>query len=175
MRALAPPFPGPTRPSEPRRKPLNNYQSQNVVYGQAWAATLTAALKTAPANPLVNTAKIRLSSQNGYNPQVNSTIASLAANEASYSGYPAGGIAAVLTAGLNLSGNCEGAIAQAVFEATAATPFVPGVVYGYWVDDGTNVILGEAFAGGGSAGFNIPGAFLTLAVLFPTQLLQACQ
>lgn len=175
MGSLAPPFPGPTRAPEPRRKPLNDYQSKNVVYGQAWAATLTAALKTAPMNPLVNAAKIRLSSQAGFNPLVSSTPASLAANEASYSGYPAGGIAAVLTAGLNLSSSCEGAIAQAVFEATAATPFVPGVAYGYWVDDGTNVILAEAFPAGQSASFNVPGAFLTLAVLFPTQLLQACQ
>lgn len=152
---------------------MNNWITQSVVYGQDFLLTVVAALKTAPATPLVNTGKLRLSLDPGFNPTPNSTISALAANEANYSGYTAGGIAVVLTTGLLVSTTGVAAAAQGLFEATTATPFVPANVTGYWVDDGTNFIGGEAFGSGNVAQFAAPGDFLALTVLLPLLFAQA--
>jgi hypothetical protein len=150
------------------------YSSQNITYGNAYQKTAALAQKTAPTNPLINTAKVRLSTQLGFSPSGTATIAELAANEANYSGYTAGGLALTLTGPVNLSALCEGMIAALTFLATTATPFVPNTLYGYWVDDGTNVIAQEAFP---APGITIagPGDFLALLLQLPQQVNQACQ
>jgi hypothetical protein len=131
-----------------------------------------AAFKTVPGAALIVAGKVRLSQDPSFAPTPDSTIAGLAANEADYSGYAAGGIAAVLSAPVNLSNNAQGTIISATFTAVSATPFVPNQVYGWWLDDGTNFIAGERFVNNGQAPFGAVGDFLALIVLLPGQLLQ---
>lgn len=118
---------------------------------------------------MIATAKVRLSTNPSFVPNSLATIAELAANEANYSGYTAGGVALVVGSPVNLSPTCQGAVTAVSFVATAASPYVPSNVYGYWVDDGTNVIAQEAFAGGASVGFGAPGDFLELVLELPQQ------
>ncbi len=152
---------------------MNTYESVNIVYGQAFANTLLAAMKTAPTNPLINAGKLRLSHDPAFNPTSSSTISALAAQECDFSGYTAGGVTFTLTTGIDLSAAAQGATTYALFEAATATPFVSDTAYGYWIDDGTNVIAAERFANGGSAAFNAVGAFLGLTVFLPVQMTQA--
>jgi hypothetical protein len=151
------------------------YASQQVTYGRAWLNTILAALKTTAGGPLVDTAKIRLSNNAAYTPGPDDTIAGNAASEADYSGYAAGGIAVVLSAPVNLSQGCQGVLCPVLYEATAASPFVSAVVYGYWVDDGTNIICGERFAGAVNYGFAGPGDFLQLILQLPLLVNQLTQ
>lgn len=151
---------------------INQYTSKSVVFGLTFANTILAALKTVPSAALISSGKVRLSNNPSFNPVPTSTITSLAANECAYSGYTAGGIAVSLTTGLILDGVTQGATTSALFEATTATTFVPDVAYGYWIDDGTNMIMSERFANGGVGTFSAPGNFLDLIVLLPYQLLQ---
>jgi hypothetical protein len=135
--------------------------------------TVLLALKTVPGGALIVSGKARLSKDPSFAPTPDSTIASLAALEADYTGYAAGGIAVVLTTSLNLSPGCLGDLATALFEATGSA--VTNTVYGYWVDDGTSVVCGERFAGGGVVAFQVAGDFLDLTVLLPMQLIQATE
>ncbi len=153
---------------------MTNYQSQNIVYGQAFADTVMAAFKTVPGGALIaSAAKLRLSQDPSFNPSPGSTIASLASGEANYSGYTAGGLAVVQTGPVNTSPSCQAMFVPGVFVATTGSPFVPNSVTGYWIDDGTNVIMGERFAGGATATFAEAGDFLVVSVLLPEQELQA--
>jgi hypothetical protein len=149
---------------------LNEYTAQQVTVGLTFADELLTALTTRPAAAIIAAGKIRLSQDPAFNPTPQSTVAALAANEATYSGYAAGGIALVLTVGLNLSPSIVGAVASALFVASGGGPFVSNNVYGYWVDDGTNLVVGEKFAGGGIASFGAPGDFLDLNVAVPLAL-----
>jgi hypothetical protein len=149
------------------------YQALSAVYGSAFVDTVLAAYKTVASGALVATAKLRLSNSPTYNPTPQSTIAALAATECAYSGYTSGGVAVVLTAPVNLSSVCLGVLFTALFEATTASPFVPDIAYGWWIDDGTNFIAGERFANNQNAGFAAPGAFLNLTAVLPFQLQQA--
>jgi hypothetical protein len=154
---------------------MSAYASAQVTFGTAFLNTLMAALKTAPMNPLVNTAKIRLNTNPAFNPSPGDAISTNTANEADYTGYTAGGIAVSLSSPVNLSPTCQGVVASALFTATSASPFVSSVVYGYWIDDGTNVILAEKFAGGINVAFDAAGAFLELIVQLPAQAIQLTQ
>jgi hypothetical protein len=152
---------------------VTTYTAQNVTMGQAFMNTIIAALKTVASAALIASAKVRLSNSPSFNPIPGSTIAQLAANECAYSGYAAGGIAAVLSAPVNLSAGAQGTLISALFEATTATPFVPDTAYGWWIDDGTNFIAGEKFANNANAPFAAPGSFLSLTAIVPGQLTQA--
>lgn len=152
---------------------MASYASQNVMFGSAFLNSVLAAFKTMATAPLIATAKVRLTSNPSFTPQPNSTIAELAADEVAYSGYTAGGVALVVGAPVNLSLTCQGAVTGVQFLAAVASPFVPGQAYGYWVDDGTNVILQEAFPGGIAYGFGAPGDFLELVLQIPQQAPQA--
>jgi hypothetical protein len=163
---------GQAGPSNPGAE-MPAYASQQVVYGTAFLDTIIAALKTVPAAALINGAKVRLNTNLAYNPQPGDSITTNTANEANYSGYTAGGIAVVLGTPVNLSPTCQGTIFNATFTAATASPFVPNVCYGYWVDDGTNVIMGEKFAAGTSYSFGSPGDFLELIGQVPQQANQA--
>jgi hypothetical protein len=152
---------------------VNNYASQYVVYGRAFMETVIAAFKTVPGGALVVTGKVRLSTDPSFNPTPLSKISDLTPNEANYSGYASGGIAAVLSAPVILSPAAVATVISAFFLATTGSPFVPNNTYGYWIDDGTNVIAAERFANAGVAGFGEAGDFLALTVLLPMQLAQA--
>jgi hypothetical protein len=148
---------------------LPQYTPQNLTYGTAFLNAIIAALKVAPTNPLVNTAKVRLSANPSYNPTPTSTITALASEEANYSGYTAGGLALTVGSPVNLSSTCQGAVTALQFLATTATPFVANQIYGYWVDDGTNVLVAEKFAAGLVVAFGAPGDYLELLVTFAQQ------
>ena len=150
------------------------YSSQTITFGRAWLETVVAAWKTTASNPLINTAKLRLTTVSSFLPSPDATIAGLDANEANYSGYTAGGLAIVLSAPVNLSPTCVGSVVNETFIATAGSPFVPNVLTGYWADDGTNVIAMEAFGGAGIP-INGPGDFLALLMQLPLQALQRSQ
>jgi hypothetical protein len=152
---------------------INQWNSKNVVFGQAWVNTVLAAYKTLPTTALIlATAKIRLNNSPTFNPQPSMTPAINAATECAYSGYTAGGILAVQSAPVALSPNVNGEVISALFEATVVTPFVPDMAYGYWIDDGTNVILAEAFGGSNIAPFGAPFQFLQLNILLPFYFFQ---
>jgi hypothetical protein len=152
---------------------MASYQAQLVTFGRAFMNTVMAALKTVPAGPLVTTAKLRLFNGPSFTPTPGMEIADLVAIECAYSGYVAGGVAVVLTAPVNLTATAQGVLFTTLFEATAATPFVPDVAWGWWIDDGTNVVAAEKFGNGFSAGFAAPGSFLNLTAVLPGQLNQA--
>jgi hypothetical protein len=153
---------------------VNNYTSQDVTYGTVFAQSVLAAFSTAPANPLIHTGKLRLSQDPAFNPQPNSTVAGLAANEATYTGYTAGGVAVALSGGLLPSPNLAGALQTELFTAAGGGTFVPNNVTGWWIDDGTNVIAGERFAGGAVCNFAEVGDYLVLTVILPEYFLQLC-
>jgi hypothetical protein len=148
------------------------YQAIQAIYGQTFVNTVLAAFKTVPGGALVTAGKLRLSNLQTFNPTPANTISDFSANECAYSGYTAGGIAVVLTAPVNLSTIVDGVMFTALFEATSASPFVPDTAYGWWIDDGTNVIAAERFANNGAAGFGAPGAFLNLTAILPMRLMQ---
>jgi len=152
---------------------MSQYTSQEVTYGQAFGLTVVSALKTVPGQALINSAKLRLFKNPSLAPDPVTPLADLVAAECDFSGYPAGGIAVVLTVGLVLSNSCVGALTTGLFVADDTDPFVSGSAYGWWIDDGTNVIAVEKFAGGSAVPFAGKGAFLDLSVELPLQLLQA--
>jgi hypothetical protein len=143
-----------------------------VVYGTTFLNTVLAAFKTVASAALIATAKVRLSHNPSFVPNPGATITGLAAEECNYSGYAAGGVALVVGSPVNLSTSCQGAVTGLQFLATAASPFVSDNAYGYWVDDGTNVILQEAFPGGMAVPFGAPGDFLELILEIPQQATQ---
>lgn len=150
-----------------------NWTAQNVVYGRDFVKTLIAALKVAPDDPLINTAKVRLSQDPTFNPSPDSTVAGLDANEATFSGYSAGGLALTVGVPVNLTTLIIGATTPTLFVVATATPVVGNDIYGWWIDDGTNVIAGEKFPAGGAASMNLVGDFIQLDVSVGVSLYQA--
>jgi hypothetical protein len=149
------------------------YASASVVFGTNFLNTLMAALKTTASGPLVATAKVRLNTNPAFNPQPGDSIATNTANEADFSGYTTGGDSLTISNPVNLSATCQGVVGAVTFTSATASPFVSGTAYGYWVDDGTNVIVAERFANGVNFGFSAPGDFLELIVQIPAQAFQA--
>jgi len=152
---------------------VSSYASQSVVFGQTFANTVVAAWKTVALAPLIATPKVRLVNSPSFTINPQTTIAELAAVECNYSGYAAGGIALVVGSPVNLSNAAQGAVTGLQFVSTTATPYVGATAFGYWIDDGTNLIAGEMFAGGFSADFGSAGSFLELILQLPIQLNQA--
>lgn len=152
---------------------MAEYTSQEVVINRDFANILLGALKVVPGGALLATGKVRLSSDPAFAPQPGDSLASYVAGEATFSGYPAGGIAVSLHTGLNVSTQIQGALTTALFIAATAMPFVPGNVTGYWIDDGTIVAVAEKFAGGVTVNFGAVGDFLELDAVIPVNLFQA--
>jgi hypothetical protein len=124
------------------------YVSQSPTYGRTFLASVIAALSARPAGALLTNGKLRLSKDPGFNPTENSHIADLTGGECDFSGYTAGGYTVTLGATLNVSGSALGAPDDILAVATTATPQVGNSIYGYWIDDGTNIVMFEVFAGG---------------------------
>jgi len=102
---------------------MPSWSAVNVGYGLTFLNTVAAAFKADPGAALVVTGKIRLSKAVGFNPTKDSTRAELAADEADYSGYTAGGIAVSMSDPVNLGTNTIG-------ELLMATPALSdGVMY----------------------------------------------
>jgi hypothetical protein len=152
---------------------VNQYTSQSVVYGRTFMNGLLKTMKTVPGAALLATGKLRLSKDPSFAPTPATTLAELEANECDFSGYPAGGIAVSLTTDLNETPQIQGILTRGVFAATTATPFVPGSALGYWIDDGTDMAIGERFADEGTASFANVGDFLVLNAVLPGRMLQS--
>lgn len=152
---------------------MNEYTARAVVYGRTFMNTIIAALLARPGAALVVGAKVRLSKDAAFNPTPGSAIADFSAHEADYTGYAAGGVALTIGAPLNLGANVQGTQESTLFTATGST--ITNVVYGYWIDDGANVILAERFAGGATAQFAVAGDFLALDTRTPFGLLQVTE
>jgi hypothetical protein len=152
---------------------VNQYTSLQPVFGMDFVNTVLAAYKTVPGGALIVGGKVRLSQDPAFAPTPASLIADLAAQEANFSGYTAGGYAAVLSAPVVITPFIQGVLIPALAIAAVASPFVPNDVTGYWLDDGTNVIMAERFADLGIAAFGAPADFLSLLLVLPFNLLQA--
>jgi hypothetical protein len=144
--------------------------SNVVTFGKDFAKTIVTAWKTNPAAALIVGAKIRLSQDPAFAPTPLSDPADLETQECDFSGYTAGGYTPVLSAPLNLSTTQVGLDTEALAVAAAATPFVDNQCYGWWIDDGTNLIAGEAFGDAGPVAFASPGDFLALTIFLPLAL-----
>ena len=144
---------------------MNVWESDALVYGRLFIDAVLSAFKTVPAAALLATAKVRLSKDPNFGPTPESKIADFTVSECDFSGYTAGGVALVMSGPVNLSTKYEGMLADANFVAAAATPFVANSVYGYWVDDGTNVVAAERFPTGTTGTLTKPGDFLALTVI----------
>lgn len=149
-----------------------NWTAKNVIFGRSFVNTILAAMATDPGVELIDTALVRLSTNPSFAPTPDSTVAGLEALEADYSGYASGGIALVVGAPLNLAPTTQGVMTPVTFLAAPADPFIVNSVYGWWIDDGTNVIVAEAFPVGTIASFSSPGDFLQLDVVLPLRLYQ---
>jgi hypothetical protein len=148
------------------------WRTKQVVFSQAFMNAVLAAFNVRPAASLIGAGKLRLSHDPAFNPQPSSTIASLAANETNFSGYPAGGAALVLVPGVNLTPIIQAGIATAVFEAFTAAPFVADTITGWWCDDGVNLVAGEAFGPGNAVPIGAPGDFLQLDAILPIRMME---
>jgi hypothetical protein len=149
---------------------MNVYKGQRAIWGRTFMATILAAFSARPGAALVVAGKLRLSNANPFNPTPDSTVASLAANEVTYSGYTAGGYATTFVGPVNFNPLEPGLIVVQNFLAVVAGPFVPDTAYGWWIDDGVNLIAAEPFAGGASAAFSSPGDWLDLVASMPFPL-----
>lgn len=152
---------------------MAEFTSQQIGYGRAFADTVVGAFGTVPANALIHLAKLRLSHDPAFAPTPESTVAGLAAQEAVFTGYPAGGLTFTPGSPVNLSPLAQGAVSTAIFTAGGGGSFTPDTVYGYWIDDGTNVIAYEAFPASQQVPLAAPGDFLVLVIQLPEQLRQA--
>lgn len=146
------------------------YQTKSVVFGAAWVATEIAAVAARPAGALVAAGKLRLSKLPGIIANPNLTRAQLAANEAAYTGYPAGGYAVVFSAQVNLTTQILGLLVNQLFLVTADDPQVNETITAWWIDDGTNLVVMEAFAEGATWSQSGPGDFLALLASVPWPL-----
>ena len=147
------------------------YASQQITFGQAFQLTVAHAWQVVPAGPLISGAKVRLSTASPFVPSSQATIAGLETGEADFSGYAAGGVALTVQPPVLLSTGCVGSVNPISFIATVTSPFVANTITGYWVDDGTNVILMEALPN--PIVISVPYDYLELILSIPAQLVQA--
>lgn len=147
-----------------------HYTARSVVYGRDFMNTVLDVLKNISATALITLGKLRLSKLSTYQPTADSTIAGLAADEADFSGYPAGGLAFVVGVPVILAPNLLAVQTPTTFTAATAVPFVPNTVYGWWLDDGANVVAAEAFPSPVVAEFDAVGKYLQLDVVLPFML-----
>lgn len=151
---------------------MASYYSQSVVFGSDFMATVLDALSAAPEVALIVTPKVRLSQSPTFNPVPTMTRAGLAADEADFSGYTAGGYTPTLSANVVLQSGVVGKVANVLPVMATADPLVQNSVYGWWLDDGANVICAERFADGLIVQFAEVGDFLDLLIAVPMQLTQ---
>lgn len=149
------------------------FLSKNIVFGRVFASSIIAAMGTRAAAALIVTPKVRLTTLLGFNPQPSMLLADLVANEAAWTGYTSGGYAPTFSAEVNLGPNIVGLTANVVPISTGVNASPGNTCYGWWMDDGTNVIMAEAFGQNGPIIFAAVGDYLDLQVSFPQDLFQA--
>jgi hypothetical protein len=122
---------------------------------------LLGTLSTRPAAALLTTPKVDLYSAG---PGLGPNMAYGAFTKCIYSGYAS---ATLTPAGpVNLPGQVQGLLANALFTATVASPFVPDTAIGYFISDGAaNVYAAELFTN--PIPFASAGDFADLLVAMP--------
>ncbi len=150
-----------------------HHTAKNIVFGRAFMHTVMGYMGTGLAVDLIDGGFVRLSQDPDFALGANTLIADLTAGEADYSGYVAGGIAFVPSAGVNVSSNVVGIQTPVTFAATVVDPFVQNTVYGWWLDDGTNFVAGERFVLPLVYEFLLPLDYLQLDVVLPFGLVVA--
>lgn len=149
------------------------YETKSVVWGRVFANAVLTAFGTDPAAALLVTPKVRLSKDPAFAPTPDSTRAGLAANEADFTGYTAGGYTPTFSAPVRIGNNLQALLATVLPIRGVTLPGVNNTVFGWWIDNGTDVVVAESFAGGFQADFSNPGDFLDLSVVLPYMLGQS--
>jgi hypothetical protein len=151
------------------------FQAQRIVLGRGITQALLDALSTVPTAALAATPKMRLSHDPAFAPISTSLPSELAAEEAMYTGYTAGGLAVLFGTPLNLSPSIQGITASITFEVGATAPTTPDSIYGYWIETTTELVCAEAFPTGLVFGMAAPGDYLTIVCAFALGLYQDAQ
>jgi len=146
---------------------MASYSAQSVVQGRAFLKTLISALGTVPGGPLLASAKLRLSKDINFNPNRDSLVADLASGEADYAGYTAGGVAVTPSAPVNIGAIGVGMVTDNVFHCTGST--TTNTIYGWWIDDGVNLVAAERFAGSFAPAMAANGDYLDLLAVIALQ------
>lgn len=152
-----------------------NWQSRRVVIGAAWAALNVAAWATRAAAALVVTPKVRLNTSPAYNPQPGDALSVYTANEGNFTGYTAGGYTWTPSGQVNLGTGIIGVTGNVIPTCSGSASPSPNTIYGWWMDDGSNVIVAEQFGTGIFFTFANPGDYLDLQVSIPATLFQNVQ
>lgn len=152
---------------------MPSYTTQNVGYSRVFADSVLAAFKADPGAALIVTGKVRLSRDPDFNPAFDTPVADLTPNEADFTGYPAGGVAVTMSDPLNILTTAQAILISALFIVTEDDPQVENQVYGWWIDNGTDVIAYERFNTSGPFNLAEPGDYLDCTILLPMRLAQA--
>lgn len=150
---------------------MATWEAKQVVFGEAFLGGLLGTLAAVPAAALLATGKLRLSADPLFAPVPGSTLASLVSGEATFTGYPAGGVAFLGVGPVNISSGGRAIVQDHVFVGGAAFA-VANNLTGWWIDDGTNFAVGEAFGPGNAVGINATGDFLDLLASIPLEAFQ---
>ena len=145
------------------------FKSQNPVLGKYMRSAVLTALKTNPAAVIWPTPKIHLSQDPAYAPGPNDTNATLAAHEATFTGYAAQ--VPTFTVPVNVGATTEALITTVVFLSTGSA--ISNSLYGYWGDDGTNLFLAEGFGAAGPIPVVISGDYVQIDVILPLNAFQS--
>ena len=140
-------------------------QSVNPILARHFANAVVSAYLTRPAGALIVTPGVHLMATSPGVITADTPLADLVAVEANFSGY------ATATPTFSGPGNynlrTQVAYTNVTFTATTASPFVSNNIYGYWLDDGTNLILAELFTNPTPLPIAKVGDFLDLSLFVP--------
>jgi hypothetical protein len=149
------------------------YETGTLILSVYLRNLMLAALAARPAAALWATPTVHLSQDPAFNPTQDSVLATLAANEATFTGYAAA--TPVLAGPYNSTVNTQVEISTVVFAATPSGSFIPNQIYGYWLSDGTNYIAGEAFGSAGPVAIQAAGDYVEIDLLVPLFYRQTSQ
>lgn len=150
---------------------MPSYQAKNVIVSKTFGDAIVAAFSARPAAALLGaTPKLRLGTDPGMVIDKTTTLADLAAQEANYSGYTAGGVTPTVTGPVNEGEDQVAAVVNNVFVATTASPFVGNTVCNWWIDDGTNLVVGETLDEADRVEIAEAGDFYDLLAVLPVSL-----
>lgn len=119
------------------------------------------------------TPTLHLIGATGLSVNEDTTLAALAAVEATFSGY--GAATPTLSGPVNPGPHTQGLIADALFVGNSTTTFTPDTITGYWVQSGTMLIEAESFPSGQGVPIGQNGDFLSLEVILPVHLIPVAE
>lgn len=143
--------------------------TQNFVYSRAFMDKMLTTFTTVPGAKLIVTPTVHLVMGNLGTITPDTTLATLAALEANFTGYAAA--VGALTVPVRMSSNGDAALMEVNFTQTGSAQ--GATVTGYYVTDGTILVGAEAFPANQSVPFAFTNDFLGLTVILPGQCFQA--